>query len=490
MARAIGIGFSGGIVRSMRGAVNRRGYDDGVHSHIFRRYDIRGVADSQLSTEVAYGVGRALGTRIRRAGGSVAVVGQDVRESSPRLAAAACEGLAATGLQVEDLGVVPTPVWMHALKTRQRHGGIMVTGSHNPRHDNGLKCCLGSESLWGDAVTSLRTQILAEDFETGHGRVDSVDWLPTYTEQLCAEFSLKPGLKVAVDCGNGVMGPLVLQVLARMGCVVEALYCEPDGNFPNHIPDPEVPKYMADLGRRVVQSGAACGIGFDGDGDRVGLLDERGHKHAADRVIALFARPLLLQHPGGVVRYDVKCSDFLEAEIRALGGVPVMGETGHSLLKRDIAKLDAILGGELSGHIIVARGWPAIDDSLFDALFFLQILQQSGGAASSLFASFPQLCSTAEIKLPCADARKEAVVQGITAQFSAAFEVCTIDGARVRTPDGWFLVRSSNTTPNLTVRLESPDRAALLRNRQLLIDAFVSFPDTDTRPLIEETESC
>lgn len=457
---------------------------------IFRRYDIRGVADSQLSVDLARAVGQALGTRIRRAGGSVAVVGRDVRESSPRLAAAAAAGLAAAGLAVEDFGIVPTPVWLHGLISRERHGGIMVTGSHNPRYDNGLKCCLGAESLWGDAVSSLRTQILAADFEHGAGTVNAVDWLPTYKQQLAAAFSLRPGMKVAVDCGNGVMGPLVLEVLRSFGCVVEALYCDPDGTFPNHIPDPEVPKYMAELGRRVVQSGASCGIGFDGDGDRVGVLDELGRKHAADRVLALFARSLLRQHPGGVVRYDVKCSDFLETDIRAHGGIPVMGETGHSLLKRDIRQLGAILGGELSGHIIVARGWPAIDDSLFDALYFLQLLQESDGPASKMFASFPQLCSSAEIKLSCSDASKERVVEGLTRHFAASFDVFTLDGARVRTPDGWFLVRCSNTTPNLTVRLESPDRVTLFRNRDRLVEALAGFPEVDVQPLIEETESC
>ncbi len=467
-----------------------RGYDLFMHADptIFRRYDIRGVAGRQLTEELAEGVGRALGSRIRRAGGTTAALGRDVRESSPGLAAAVARGFAAAGLQVLDFGIVPTPVWMHGLVKRAAGGGIMVTGSHNPRHDNGLKCCLGAASLWGADVTSLRTQLLAGDFEHGAGSVEQVDWLSRYMAELCAAFPLQPGLHVAVDCGNGVMGPVVLEVLRRQGCRVEALYCEQDGTFPNHIPDPEVPRYMEALGARVRASGAAAGLGFDGDGDRVGILDERGVKHSADRVLALFAEELLPRHPGGIVRFDVKCSDFLADHVRALGGQPVMGETGHSLLKRDMKALCAVLGGELSGHIIINEGWPPIDDSLLNGLFFLRILQQRGAAASHLFARCPQLASTSEIKLPCADAVKESVVAALADTFAASHDVLRIDGARVRTQEGWFLVRASNTTPNLTVRLEAPDHAALLRQRDMLVAALRRHPEVDVAPLASEVQ--
>lgn len=456
---------------------------------IFRRYDIRGVAGRQLTEELADAVGRALGTRIRRSGGTSAALGRDVRESSPGLAAAVARGFAATGLHVLDFGIVPTPVWLHGLVQHAAGGGIMVTGSHNPRHDNGLKCCLGAASLWGDDVTSLRTQVLAGDFEQGAGRVEQVDWLARYMDELVEAFPLRPGLHVAVDCGNGVMGPVVLEVLRRQGCRVEALYCDPDGTFPNHIPDPEVPRYMEALGARVRASGAVAGLGFDGDGDRVGILDERGVKHAADRVLALFAEELLPRHPGGIVRFDVKCSDFLADHVRALGGRPVMGETGHSLLKRDMKQLGAVLGGELSGHLIVNEGWPPIDDSLLNALFFLRILQKRGGPASALFACCPELASTSEIKLPCADAVKETVVAALADAFATTHEVLRIDGARVRTREGWFLVRASNTTPNLTVRLEAVDHAALLRLRDLLSAALGLHPEVDATPLALEVQS-
>jgi phosphomannomutase/phosphoglucomutase len=456
---------------------------------IFRRYDIRGVAGSQLSEELAEGVAKALGSRIRRSGGTSAALGRDVRESSPSLARAVARGFAATGLRVLDLGVVPTPVWMHGLVRLGAAGGIMVTGSHNPRQDNGLKCSLGTSSLWGDDISSLRTELVAGEFEQGAGSMESVDWLPRYTEELIRAFPLQAGMHVAVDCGNGVMGPVVLDVLKRQGCRVEALYCEPDGTFPNHIPDPEVPRYMQQLGERVRASGAVAGLGFDGDGDRIGILDEQGVKHAADRVLALFAEELLPRHPGGIVRFDVKCSDFLDSHVRALGGRPVMGETGHSLLKRDIKQLGAVLGGELSGHIIINEGWPPIDDSLLNGLFFLSLLQRSGRRASELFARYPQWASTSEIKLPCADGAKEDVVSALSAMFERTHEVLKIDGARVRTSEGWFLVRASNTTPNLTVRLEAPTHAELLRLRDQLVAALATQSAVDARPLHVEIDA-
>jgi phosphomannomutase/phosphoglucomutase len=286
------------------------------------------------------------------------------------------------------------------------------------------------------------------------------------------------------------MGPIVLESFGRLGLRVDPLYCEPDGRFPNHLPDPEVPAYMATLGALVRATGACSGLGFDGDGDRVGVLDEAGRKISADWILVLFARDLLRRHPGGTVRYDVKCSDFVDEDVRAHGGIPVMGETGHSLLKRDIRALDAILGGELSGHIVFNRGFVPIDDSLYSALTFLRLLEESGGEASALFRGFPVLASTAEIKLPCSDATKLDVVSGLEARFQkAGFEVCALDGARVRIPGAWFLVRASNTTPNLTVRLEGRTPEALERAREVLLGELRHYPEADSTPLEARLET-
>jgi phosphomannomutase/phosphoglucomutase len=450
---------------------------------IFREYDVRGRAPELLSPDVARGVARALGTRIRRAGGKTALVGRDVRHSSPALAAAAASGLAECGLLVRDLGIVPTPVLYHALHRVPADGGVMVTGSHNPKSDNGLKVCLGTESLWGGAIRSLRDEALRGDFATGAGRVEALPYAERYLADLLPRFSFRKRFKLAVDCGNGVMGPLVLEAFGRLGFEVVPLYCDQDGDFPNHIPDPEVPAYMETLRKTVVSARADAGLGFDGDGDRVGVVDEQGVKISADHLIAVFADAMLPEFPGGIIRYDVKCGDFLDSWIRARGGIPRMGKTGHSLLKRDLKAEDAIFGGELSGHLVFNRGYLPIDDSLYAALRLLELADRRGGAVSALFAAIPKAVSTAEIKLPCPDARKFQVVADLVAAFKARYEVNDLDGARVRLPGGWFLVRASNTTPNLTVRLEAATRGELLRVRDALAEALGRHPEVDAAPL-------
>jgi phosphomannomutase len=450
---------------------------------IFREYDVRGRAPELLSPEVARGVGQALGTRIRNRGGTTALVGRDVRRSSPALAGAAAAGLAACGLVAHDLGIVPTPVLYHALHVLRAGGGIMVTGSHNPKSDNGLKMCLGTEGLWGDAIRSLRDEAMKGDFASGPGRIEPTPWVERYLQDLLPRFSFRRRFKLAVDCGNGVMGPVVLEAFQRLGFQVTPLYCEPDGDFPNHIPDPEVPAYMETLCRTVVSDRADAGLGFDGDGDRVGVIDERGRKVSADHLVAVFAEEMLAEFPGGMIRYDVKCGDFLDGWIRERGGIPRMGKTGHSLLKRDLKEDGAIFGGELSGHLVFNRGYYPIDDSLYAALRLLELAERKGVAVSALFAAIPKTVSTAEIKLPCADAAKFGVVSDLVAALKARHEVDDLDGARVRVPGGWFLVRASNTTPNLTVRLEAGSREQLLAVRDLLAAELRRHASVDAGPL-------
>ncbi len=439
---------------------------------VFRMYDIRGRVEDQITPELAEAVGHAVGTRIVREGGKRAAVGHDVRPTSPELADRTAAGMARAGLTVLHLGTVPTPVLYHALYRLDLDGGVVVTGSHNPTSDNGLKICQGKSSIWGDQVASLRTQIEAGDLEEGAGQVEPHDYLPSYVEEIVAAFDFKRGHRVAIDTGNGVMGPLVTEVLEKLSVEVVPLFTEPDGRFPNHLPDPEVPAYMVPLGNAVVETSAACGLGFDGDGDRVGVLDERGVKIPADRLLLLFARDLLARHPGGRIRYDVKCSEYLAREIEAAGGIPDMGETGHSLLKRDVKASDAILGGELSGHILFNRGYLPIDDSLYCALYFLSLLDRSDGTASALFDGFPSVVSTPEIKVPCPDEEKFDVVRRLDETLrQEEQDVIDIDGVRVGFPDGsWFLVRASNTTPCLTVRIEAPDDARLDEVRELVTD--------------------
>lgn len=451
---------------------------------IFRRYDIRGKAGSEVSTDLAYAVGRGLGTRIRARGGTKAAVGRDVRPSSPELMQHAARGLAEAGLEVLSLGVVPTPVLYHCLYRRALDGGVVVTGSHNPRGDNGLKLCLGTGPFWGQDISTLRDVIEGEDYTHGQGSLHEVNYIEQYLDEIVGLFDFKRRFRVGIDAGNGVMGPVVLAAAERLGIEVEALFCEPDGDFPNHLPDPEVPEYMAELGRIVVSRKLDLGLGFDGDGDRVGVFDETGRKISADWVIALFARDLLKRHPGGIVRFDVKCSSFLEEDVLAHGGQPWMGETGHSILKRDITAKDAILGGELSGHIVFNRDYLPIDDSLYCALALLRIADQRGVALSELFADFPDLVSTAEIKLPCPDAHKFRVVAALVERFQAEYDVIAIDGARVNLGESsWFLVRASNTTPNLTVRFEARSEESAESARDVLAQALELHPEVDRERL-------
>jgi phosphomannomutase/phosphoglucomutase len=396
----------------------------------------------------------------------------------------AAEGLSSTGLRVLDLGLVPTPVLYHQLHHCGLGGGIMVTGSHNPKEDNGLKLCLGTEALYGEQVSSLRDQSLAEDWVVGAGSVVQKNAIPEYFADVLPRFAFRRKLKVAVDTGNGVMGPVVQAAFDALQIEMCPLYLEPDGDFPNHLPDPEVPKYMKALGALVVEKGCHLGLGFDGDGDRVGVLDETGRKISADWLVALFARDVLRSHPGSKIRFDVKCSDFLAKDVTTHGGIPVMGETGHSLLKRDVKALDAALGGELSGHIVFNRGFVPIDDSLFCALRFLELLDRTTGSVSDLFTGIPRLVTTAEIKVPCPDQAKFRVVSALVEDLSAQFDVLAIDGARVSRDNGWFLVRASHTTPCLTVRFEARTLEALHESRDILMRALQPYPEVDASGLM------
>ena len=453
---------------------------------IFRQYDIRGHVGEDLTDETVELIARGIGTYLARSGATSVALGRDVRLSSPEFARAATRGFVATGLHVVDVGIVPTPVLYYAIEKLDAGGGLMITGSHNPVEYNGLKVCKGPLAIYGEEIQKIRHLVDAGDFEAGKGTAEERDILATYEAELGGAFRFERKLKVVVDCGNGVMGPVVPGILRAFGHHVEELYCEPDGRFPNHLPDPEVPAYMADLMRTVKSTGADLGLGFDGDGDRVGLIDETGRKISADWLIAIFARDLLRRYPGGKVRYDVKCSDFLEDFIRAHGGEPVMGRTGHSILKQDMKEMDAILGGELSGHIVFGREWHLIDDSLYSALKVMALMEESACKCSELFREIPETFSTAEIKVPVPESEKFGVVDRLVADFqNRGFEVATIDGARVRTPEGWGLVRASNTTANLTVRLEAGTPEGLETLKNLFVEVLGAYPFLDLSRLRE-----
>ncbi len=452
-----------------------------MNPEIFREYDIRGIVGTDLTDASVRTIGRAFGSLLAREGGDSAVLGRDVRLSSEGFARAMAAGLAETGIDVIDVGLVTTPVLYFAALHLSAAGGVMITGSHNPIEYNGIKLCRGITGLTGEEIQGLRRSAEAGSFATAsrQGAVSRRDVMEAYEADLAARFAFRRRLRVVVDAGNGVAGIVAPRVLRRLGHDVEELWCEPDGRFPNHLPDPEVPEYVVELARRVVASRADLGLGFDGDGDRVGLIDGSGRKISADWFLLALAREQLRRHPGGTVRFDVKCSDFLEADIRARGGVPLMGRTGHSILKRDVVASGAVLGGELSGHIVFGRDFPPIDDALYAAARFLEILDRTGSTAVEIFADFPRTFSTAEIKAPCPDGRKFAVVDAVRKALSSRGRIIDLDGARVEFDDGWGLVRASNTTACLTLRFEARSDAALRRIRDLFRRELDRHPEVD-----------
>ncbi len=456
--------------------------------HIFRQYDIRGLVGKDLNREVVELVGRAYGSQVRDAfhgtGRPAVTVGRDVRESSREFAASLAQGIAAAGVDVVDIGLVATPVLYFSIFHWNAQGGVMVTGSHNPVTYNGLKMCIGEWPIHGDEIQSLRERIRQNRFASGSGRVESRDAIPAYVAQLKGRFPHRFRQKVVVDAGNGCAGPLFPGVLRDLGCEVHELYCEPDGTFPNHLPDPEVPAYVAELMACVRETKADLGLAFDGDSDRVGVIDENGEKVSSDRLLLLFAHHYLAKYPGGKIVYDIKCSEILEPQIAAAGGVPIMWKTGHSLIKQKMREEEALLAGELSGHICIYKDYYGFDDAFFAALLALEICRQKGRPLSALMAQFPRTFTTHEVKVGCADEEKFRAVDHVLRHArGTGGRVIDIDGARIVFPDGWSLVRASNTTPNLTLRFESQTREGLEKQIDRTAKVLQEIPGLDLSEL-------
>jgi phosphomannomutase len=434
---------------------------------IFKAYDIRGIVGQTIDETFAQHLGCAFGTEALKAGERAVAVGRDGRLSGPDLAAALCHGLAATGIDVLELGAVTTPMAYYAAATREDigcHSCIQVTGSHNPKDYNGFKMVLAGAAIYGEQIQGLRRRIEAEDYAKGQGRVLHADLVPEYAQRIAGDCKLARKMKVVVDSGNGIPGASAPGILRQLGCEVVELFSEVDGDFPNHHPDPSKPENLADLIHTVKETKAELGLAFDGDGDRLGVVTRDGHIIYPDRQLMLFAEDILRRQPGATIIFDVKCSQRLSQVIRKAGGVPLMWKTGHSLVKAKLKETGAPIAGEMSGHIFFNERWYGFDDAMYTAGRLLEILSRSADPSAVLNA-LPTSFSTPELNVPCKEGEPAQVMDKLraSATFPGALELVTIDGLRAEYADGFGLVRASNTTPVLVLRFEGHTPEALAR---------------------------
>ena len=441
-----------------------------VPQSIFRAYDIRGVVGETLTPEIVQQIGLSVGSEAAKRGQKTLCVGYDGRLSSPELAEALIRGIIATGRDVINVGCVPTPVLYFATHQLNTGSGVMITGSHNPANYNGFKMMLGGDTLAGDDIQKLYDRIILQDYdlEQSAGQVSQQEISRDYLDTILNDIAVAAPLKVVVDAGNGVAGELGPALIEELGCEVIPLHCEIDGTFPNHHPDPGKPENLQDLIRKVEEEGADIGIAFDGDGDRVGVVTNKGKIIWPDRLLMLFAKDVVSRNPGADVIFDVKCSRRLNGLISSYGGRPIMWKTGHSLIKAKMKETGALLAGEMSGHMFFKERWYGFDDGLYSAARLLEILGIDERSSEEVFESFPEDTSTPEINIHVTDESKFALVEKLNAQGD--FEggnISAIDGVRVDYQDGWGLCRASNTTPVLVLRFEADDEAALSRIQQV-----------------------
>jgi phosphomannomutase len=436
---------------------------------ILREYDIRGLVGKTLFAEDARALGRAYGSALRRRGGRTVAVGYDGRLSSPELESALVEGLKASGLAVMRIGLGPTPMLYFAVFHLPADGGVMVTGSHNPADYNGFKMMLGQDSVHGEAIRKLGDIAAGGEFETGNGSVREAPVLEAYVERLAADFRGKRPLSVAWDTGNGAAGPVAVALTRRLPGRHFLLNEKVDGTFPAHHPDPSVPENLEQIRQLVLQERLDAGLAFDGDADRLGVVDNEGGILWGDQLMVLLARDVLKRHPGAPIIADVKASQVLFDEIGHAGGKPVMWRTGHSLIKSKMKETKAPLAGEMSGHIFFADGYYGFDDGLYAAIRLLSVVSDAPQTLAEMRAALPKVVNTPELRFPCPEDRKFKVVEEVRDRLVAAkADVIAVDGVRVRTADGWWLLRASNTQDVLVARCEAKDESGLGRLKKAL----------------------
>jgi phosphomannomutase/phosphoglucomutase len=449
------------------------------HPAIFREYDIRGVADRDFDAEFAGALARGYAaylTERKTVGRGRIGVGRDCRLTSDRYAAAVREGLLSSGLDVVDLGVGPTPVTYFALFDLDLDGAIQVTGSHNPAEDNGFKICVGRSTIHGPELQALRGFVEASAGPRGSGKLETVDIAARYAAYVTTHVAhLARPIHAVVDAGNATAGPLAPAIFRALGCRVDELYCTLDGRFPNHHPDPTVEANLRDLISRVRASGAEIGLAFDGDADRLGVVDRDGRVVWGDELLIVFARDVLRARPGAVVVSEVKCSQRLYDDIAARGGQAIMWRAGHSPIKAKMQETGAVLAGEMSGHLFFADQYFGFDDAIYAACRLLELLGRSGRRIDQLLADLPPAFATPEIRVDCPDAVKFKVVEAALRHFRARYQVIDVDGVRVRLPHGWGLIRASNTQPALVLRFEADSPEALEQYHRDFVDVLADI---------------
>ena len=443
-----------------------------MNEHIFREYDIRGVVDNDLTDGIVYDLARAVGTFFRANGATHASLGRDARESSPRFRDIMTRGLTETGCDVLDVGMVPTPVLYFTLFTQPVDSGVMITGSHNPADNNGFKVCLGKSTIFGEHISEIKRIALAQTFASGQGQKEEIEVVDAYSEFIRSNIRMgSRKLRVVVDAGNGMGGFIGAPVYKQLGCDVIELFCEPDSRFPNHHPDPTVVENMRFAINAVREHKADLAIAFDGDADRIGVVDEEGRIIWGDQLMLIFARYILKERPGATFIGEVKCSQTLFDDIKRHGGNPIMWKVGHSLIKSKMKETHAAMAGEMSGHLFFADRYFGYDDGIYAGARLIEILSKTQEPVSSLLADVPTMFNTPEIRVDCPDEKKFEVVRILCEEFKKTHEVIDIDGARILFDHGWGLVRASNTQPVIVMRFEAETQDRLEQIQALVASA-------------------
>jgi phosphomannomutase/phosphoglucomutase len=443
----------------------------------FREYDIRGIVGTQMTEADVTRLGRAFGTYMAGQGKSLVTLGRDVRPSSAAFREALLEGLLSTGLHVTDLGVCPTPVFYFSVRHLDAEGGIMITASHNPPEYNGFKICNGPDTIFGPEIQRMRQIMEDGAFVRGQGSLDSYDIVTPYRKHIFSDIQLERPLRIGVDAANAVGGPVAVPLFRELGCEVHDLYCEPDGTFPNHEPDPTVLENLQDLIALVKRENLDVGVSYDGDCDRIGVVDHQGEVVFGDQLMIIYAREILSRRPGATFISEVKCSKTLYEDIENRGGKPIMWKTGHSLIKNKMKEVDAVLAGDMSGHMFFADRYFGFDDAIYASCRLFEILARSGKSIAELLEGVPTTVVTPEIRVDCPDEVKFALVEKVKGQFCEQYSIIEVDGVRVLFDHGWGLVRASNTQPALVLRFEAETEEQLKEYRKTVEETVARLRD-------------